>query len=161
MPGRPARPTVRRAARTDREEYIVATVAPDPAQRRGAYGAEAEPGGWVVFAGIMLMIVGSLDALWGLAAILNDQVVTVGGAGVVVWDFTAWGWAHLIWGLLMVGTGLGLFAAMGWARWAGVFFATVSAILQFGVITAFPLWALLIIALDVVIIYQLTVRWRS
>jgi hypothetical protein len=139
----------------------VTSVAPDPTPGREAYGAEAEPSGWVVFAAIMLLIVGSLDMLWGLAAVLNDEVVTVGGAGVVVWDFTAWGWAHLIWGALMIATGLGLFAAMGWARWAGVFFATVSTILQFGVITAFPLWALLMIALDVIIIYQLTVRWQT
>jgi hypothetical protein len=109
----------------------------------------------------MLFLVGTLDFLWGLAAVLNDDVVTVGGAGVVVWDFTAWGWAHMLSGALMVATGMGLFAMRGWARWAGVFFAGLSVLLQFGAITAFPLWAILMIALDVIIIYQLTARWNG
>jgi hypothetical protein len=47
----------------------------------------------------------------------------------------------------------------GWARWFGIFFASLSAILQIGVLTAFPIWALIVVALDVVVIYQLTARW--
>jgi hypothetical protein len=137
----------------------MAAVAPEPA-RRDTY-VDDEPSGWIVFAGVVLLIVGALDALWGLAAVLNSEVVTVGGAGVIVWDFTVWGWVHLVWGVLMMGTAFGLFGMKGWARWAGVFFATVNAILQVGVITAFPLWAILIIALDIVIIYQLTARWQQ
>jgi len=114
-----------------------------------------------VFAGTMLFIVGMFDAIWGLGAVLNDQAVTVGGGhGVLVWDFTVWGWVHIVIGCVMIATSVGLFMMKGWARWLGILFASLSALLQVGVLPAFPLWALIVIALDVVVIYQLTVRWE-
>ena len=64
--------------------------------RQARPGSSAQPlqgqpelGGWTIFASVVLLIVGTLNALWGLAAVLNDDVVTVGGRGVIVWDFTA------------------------------------------------------------------------
>jgi hypothetical protein len=122
--------------------------------------AEPEPSGWIVFAATMLMIAGVFDFFFGLAAVLNAQVVTVGGRGVIVWDFTVWGWVHLLLGVAMIGIALGLFGMRGWARYSAVFIATVNAMFQVTVITAFPLWALLIVALDIIVIYQLTLRWR-
>jgi hypothetical protein len=127
----------------------------------GRYESERQPTGWTVFAGIILFIVGSLDALWGLAAILNDQVVVVGGHGAILADITTWGWVHLILGSIMALTGLGLFAGSGAARWAAVFFVTVNAIAQIVWFPAAPLWAFLMIILDVTIIYQLTARWEA
>jgi hypothetical protein len=120
-----------------------------------------EPSGWVIFAGVMLLMIGSLDALWGLAAILNDEIVVVGGQGAIVADITTWGWVHLILGSLMALTGLGLFAGSIAARWAAVFFVAVNAIAQIVWFPAAPLWAFLIILLDVTIIYQLTARWEA
>jgi hypothetical protein len=64
--------------------------------------ARPEPGGWTIFAAVVLLIVGALNALWGLAAVLNGDVLAVGGRGVIVWNFTAWGWIHLIVGASMV-----------------------------------------------------------
>jgi hypothetical protein len=64
-----------------------------------------QPSGWAVFAGVVLFIVGPLDALFGLAAILNDQVVVVGGHGATIADITTWGWVHLILGSVMALTG--------------------------------------------------------
>jgi len=123
--------------------------------------ARREPSGWIVFAATMLFLGGMFDAIWGLGAVLNDEVVTVGGKGVIVWDITVWGWVNLLIGLLMIGTSVGLFMMKGAARWAGIFFAAASAVLQVGVLTAFPIWALIVIALDVVVIYQLTARWDA
>jgi hypothetical protein len=116
--------------------------------------------GWAVFAGVILVMVGFLDLFYGLAGIVNDDVITTGGQGVIILDTTAWGWAHFIVGNIMVLTGFGLFAGAGWARWTGVFFALLSAIGQVGLITAFPLWSILIVALDVLVIYNLTARWE-
>lgn len=121
--------------------------------------AEAELSGWVVFAAIMLFVVGVFDLCYGLAAVLNDDVVTVGGAGVIVWDFTVWGWVHMVVGAIMMLVSWGLFSRQGWARWTAVFISTVAALLQIGVITAFPLWSLLMITLELIVIYHLTVRW--
>jgi hypothetical protein len=126
-----------------------------PADRR------VDPSGWAVFAGILLFMNGCFGVLFGLAAILNDEVVTVGGrGGVVVWDITAWGWITLVIGAVMLLTGLGLFAGNTAARWMGVFFAMLHALTQFVYISAFPLWSILVISLDVVIIYQLSARWE-
>jgi hypothetical protein len=122
---------------------------------------ERQPTGWTVFAGMVLVIVGFLDALWGLAGILNDQVVVVGGHGAIVADVTTWGWVHLILGSIVALTGMALFTGSPTARWVAVFFVTVSAISQIVYFPLAPLWAFLIIILDVTIIYQLTARWES
>jgi hypothetical protein len=117
--------------------------------------------GWIVFAGVLMLIMGFLDAMWGLAAVINSEVVIVGGRGVVVWDISAWGWGHLILGTLVAVTGLGLLAQQSWARWFGVFFVALDVLVQFGTFTLFPLWSILIIALNIVILYQLTARWET
>ncbi len=124
------------------------------------YEPTAGQSGWVVFAGVIMLVLGFMDAMWGLAAVINNEVVTVGGrGGVVVWDITAWGWAHLILGTIVALTGLGLLAGQGWARWFGVFFVSLNVLVQFGTFGLFPLWSIMIIAIDIVILYQLTARW--
>jgi hypothetical protein len=120
-----------------------------------------QPTGWTVFAGMVLVIVGSLDALWGLAAILNDQVLVVGGHGAIIADVTTWGWVHLFLGSIMALTGMALFTGNSTARWLAVLFVTINAILQIVWFPLAPLWAFLIIILDVTIIYQLTARWDA
>jgi len=122
---------------------------------------ERQPTGWTVFAGMALVVVGSLDALWGLAAILNDQVLVVGGHGAIIFDITTWGWVHLILGSIVALTGMALFTGNSTARLLAVFFVTVSAISQIVWFPLAPLWAFLIILLDVTIIYQLTARWEA
>jgi hypothetical protein len=123
--------------------------------------AERQPTGWTYFAGVLLLIVGSLDALWGLAAVLNDDIVFVGGEGVIVADVTTWGWVHLILGSVVACTGLGLFTGAEWARFTALFFITINAVTQIVWFPAAPLWAFLMILLDVAIIYQLTARWEE
>jgi hypothetical protein len=120
-----------------------------------------QPTGWTVFAGVILFIVGSLDALFGLAAVLNDQVVLVGGQGVVIASITTWGWIHLILGLAMVVTGMGLFTGSPTARAFAVAFVALNAVAQFVWFPAAPLWSFMLILLDVTIIYQLTARWED
>ena len=117
--------------------------------------------GWAAFAGVMLFIVGSLDALWGLGGVLNDDIVVVGGQGAIIADITTWGWVHLILGSIMALTGIGLLMGNAAARWAAIFFVTVNAISQIVWFPAAPLWAFLLIILDVTIIYQLTARWDA
>lgn len=126
-----------------------------------ARGAERQPSGWTVFTGVLLLMIGSLDALWGLAAILNNEIVVVGGQGAIIADLTTWGWIHLILGSIVAATGLGLFAGAQAARVAAVFFVAVNAVAQIVWFPAAPLWAFLMIILDVTIIYQLTARWEE
>ena len=114
---------------------------------------------WIAFAGVMMIILGCLDAIWGLAAILNDEVVVVGGHGALVFDITTWGWVQLILGAVIGFTGLGLITGNEVARVLAIFLLAINAILQVVWFPAAPLWAFLMIILDVVIIYQLTVNW--
>ena len=115
--------------------------------------------GWAAFAGVVMVIVGSLDALWGLGGILNDDIVVVGGQGALVADITLWGWVHMLLGIAVAVTGVGLLTGNSAARWFGVLFVSINAISQIVWFPAAPLWAFLLIILDVVIIYQLTARW--
>ncbi len=119
------------------------------------------PTGWAVFAGMILVILGFLNFFWGLAGILDDENLIVGGNGAIIVDLTAWGWATLIIGAIQVLVAFGLFAAQGWARWAGVFIAALAAIGQIGIVTAFPIWSLIVIVLAVLVIYNLTARWEE
>jgi hypothetical protein len=122
---------------------------------------ERQPTGWTVFAGMVLVVVGSLDALWGLAGVLNDEVLVVGGHGAIVADITTWGWVHLILGSVMAVTGMALFTGSSTARWLAVVFVGVNAIAQIVWFPAAPLWTFLMIMLDVTILYQLTARWDA
>jgi hypothetical protein len=119
------------------------------------------PGGWAFFAGILLFIVGVFNIIWGLTALFNDSALTVGEEALIVWDFTAWGWIHLILGIVLVLTGLGLFGGRGWARWLAIFFVMLNAFGQIAWMSTYPLWSVLIITLDIVIIYHLTARWEA
>jgi hypothetical protein len=120
---------------------------------------EADIGGWATFAAIVLFVSGVFSGLYGLAAVLNDKVITVGGGGVIVWDFTTWGWIHMGLAAVMIATSLALFAGQNWARWTAVVLCILNAILQLTIITAFPIWALVVIALDMTVMYQLTENW--
>jgi hypothetical protein len=80
---------------------------------------------------------------------------------VIISNATTWGWVYLILGLLVALTGVGLLAGSEAARWAGVFFVSLNAIAQIVWFPAAPLWAFLIIILDVMIIYGLTAGWNE
>jgi hypothetical protein len=119
------------------------------------------PTGWVIFAGMIMVIVGFLNFFYGLAAIVNDEVVVVGGDGAIIADLTAWGWVTLILAVILVLTGFGLFAGAEWARAVGVVVVALNAIEQVWIFPAAPLWAFIVILLDVLIIYNLTARWSE
>ena len=126
-----------------------------------AESTRKDDSGWAAFAGVILFVVGSLNALWGLGGILNSDVVVVGGHGAILADITTWGWVHLILGVVIALTGADLLMVKTTARWAAVFFVAVNAILQIVWFPAAPLWAFLMIILDVVILYELTARWQA
>jgi hypothetical protein len=88
-------------------------------------------------------------------------VVVVGGHGALIFDITTWGWFQLLLGGLIGLTGFGLIVGNEAARMLGIFLLAINATLQVVWFTAAPLWAFLIIILDVVIIYQLTVNWSA
>lgn len=114
--------------------------------------------GWVVFASFMLIIAGVFGIIDGLVALIHDEVYLVTKDQVVAFDFTTWGWIHLIVGIIVTTAGVAVMSGQLWARMVGVLAATASAIAQIAFITAFPLWSVLIIGIDVLIIYGLLVH---
>ena len=118
--------------------------------------------GWVIFAGFVLIIVGCINAIQGLVAIFKHTVYVLPSSQLVVTtDYKAWGWTLLIWGIIMALAGLGLFSAAGWARWFAIFVVFINLIGQFAWFPAFPLWSMVVIALDIFILFALTVRWSE
>jgi hypothetical protein len=121
--------------------------------------------GWISFAGIVIIIVGVMDALQGFVAILEDEYVVATQKGLAILDVTAWGWATLIWGAILILAGFGLLGGAGWARWLAIIGVAVNAIQQVAFLAnypqAYPLWNLLIVALNIVVLYALTARWQG
>lgn len=115
--------------------------------------------GWIAFAGIMMVMLGTFHIVQGLVAVFNDTYFVVGKSGLVVHaDYTAWGWTHVVLGAIVVAAGVGVFAGQMWARVVGVLIALLSALVNVAFLAAQPLWSLTMIALDVVVILALTVH---
>jgi hypothetical protein len=127
------------------------------------YGAPVATGwtGWVVFAGVMMAVLGVFQAIEGLVALLNDGYYAVRPGGLVLHvNYTVWGWTHLIIGCVAVLTGFGLLVGNMLARVVAVILAAVSAIVNLAFIPSAPFWATIVIMLDVIIIYAITVYGR-
>lgn len=115
--------------------------------------------GWIAFAGVLMIILGALHAFQGLVAIFKDEYFLVSSSGLAVkLDFTAWGWIALIVGVVVIVAGLCVMAGQLWARIVGVVLASLSLLGNFAILAAYPLWSLIMIALDIVIIMALTVH---
>jgi hypothetical protein len=116
--------------------------------------------GWAIggisFAATMLLLIGVFQALDGLAAILNDSFFVVTKNYAFDLDVTAWGWIHLILGILLIFAGWGIFTGKTWAAIAGITLAVLSAVANFFFIPYYPFWSILVIGLDVWVIWALT-----
>ena len=115
--------------------------------------------GWIAFAGTIMVMLGAFHVIQGVVALVDDKYFLVTRSGLVVTaDFTTWGWVHLITGVVVAVAGVFVFAGQVWARTVGVIVALVSAVLNLGFLAAYPLWSLIMIALDVMVILALTVH---
>ena len=126
---------------------------------QATYGEEQEVTGWVgwiAFAGTMMIIAGTLNLFYGLIAAINDEWVVFGNRGDLYLDLTAWGWLHMVLGAVVLLAGIFLFTGNILARAVGVIVASVSIIANFLWMPAYPIWALIVITLDVLIIWALT-----
>lgn len=112
--------------------------------------------GGITFAACVLVLIGSFQAIIGLAAIFDDQFYVVARNYTFEFDTSAWGWIHLLLGVLLFATGLGLFGRQAWAGATAIVLASISAIVNFFFIPYYPVWAIVVIALDVWVLWSLT-----
>ena len=114
--------------------------------------------GWIGFAGVMMIIGGFLNTFYGLVAVVNDEWVAWTNRAAMYLDLTQWGWVHIIAGLAVVLAGFGVFTGNVLARTIGVLIAALSLVVNFLFIPAYPLWAITVIVIDLLVIWALTVH---
>ena len=132
-------------------------------EQTSGYGSRARehPPGWalgfIVFAAVMMIMTGVFQALAGLIAIFENSFYVATRNYTFEFDVTAWGWIHLILGVIVALAGFALLSGATWARVVGITLAALSATANFLFIPYYPFWSLLIIALDVFVIWALAV----
>ena len=132
---------------------------------RVAYGNRRDPTRWtgfVIFAALMMFVIGCLQMIEGLTALLSDDSFEVPSRGLVVdVGYTAWGWFHLLLGAAIFASGLGVLAGNVAARVVAVVLAVTNAIASLLFLAAAPLWGAILVTVDVLVIYALTVHGRE
>ena len=138
---------------------------PDVDTTRVAYSTAPPPTawtGWVVFAAFMMLLNGFIQMIEGLMALVNDDYYAVTSRGLAVSvDYTTWGWVHLLLGVAVFASGIGVLAGNLAARIVGVILAGLNAIVALLFIEAAPVWGIILITVDILVIYALTVHGRE
>ena len=117
--------------------------------------------GFILFAAIMMLMVGVFQALQGLIAIFENEFYVQTRNYLFQFDATTWGWIHLLVGLVVALAGLAVLGGRSWGRVVGIVLAVLSAIANFLFIPYYPFWSMLIIALDVLVIWALAAHGRE
>ena len=110
--------------------------------------------GWWLFAGIILLISGTLNIIWGIAAIDESHFFAL-NTHYILSNLNTWGLITLGLGLLEILAGFSLFGGGGFGRWFGIFAAGLVAIDSLFNLPAYPFWSLCVFALSVIVLYQL------
>lgn len=117
--------------------------------------------GWATFAAIMLMLGGAWGVIVGIAGIAEDEILVKGPDYIAQFDATTWGWIHLLLGIVLILSGIGIFSGNVLARTVGVVVAAISALINFAWLPWYPVWATIVIAIDIAIIWALTAHGRD
>lgn len=116
--------------------------------------SSAEPSGWVAFAAIMMIVAGFFQMVAGLVAIFKPAYYVTTASHTLVFDYTQWGWLHLLIGLVLALSASSLLAGRLWGRILAITLATLSAVANFGFIWAYPIWSIMIIIIDIMVIFS-------
>lgn len=113
--------------------------------------------GWVLFAAMVMVVIGGWGILTGLFAVLDDDKVVALGGQVLILDVTTWGWIHMLLGAIVLFTGLGLFAGSPAAQVIAMFLVALNAIGQVFTISVYPWWGITMLALNIFVLWALAV----
>lgn len=114
--------------------------------------------GWAYFASMMMMLLGIFQVFAGLAAIFKPTYYVVTENHLLAFNFTTWGWISLILGIIIFAAGLEVLRGAMWARVLGVLLAGLSFIANMGFVNAYPIWSIIMMVVDAMVIYALTVH---
>jgi len=120
----------------------------------GAYSDVDQGGGWLLFAGIMIVMVGVLNVIYGIAAI-DDSKFFVANTQFIFSNLNTWGWVMLVLGALQVIAAFSIWNGGPFGRWFGIAAASLNAIAALLALPAYPFWSLAVFTIDVLIIYGL------
>ena len=114
--------------------------------------------GWGYFASFMMMLLGVFQAMAGLVGIFKDDFFVVTANHLVVFDYKTWGWIMLVMGIIIFMAGLELLRGAMWARVIAVVLASLSLVVNMATVNSYPIWSIVMMVVDVLIIYALTVH---
>jgi hypothetical protein len=118
-----------------------------------------QPSGWAIggtiFAGSMLLLIGAFHIIEGLVAVIDDNFFVVGAHYTYNLDTSGWGWIHIIIGVIVLLVGLAILAGQRWALVVGIILAILSAVANFFFIPYYPVWSIVLIAIDVFVVWAL------
>jgi hypothetical protein len=138
------------------QELRSASGGATPHRARGAGPARPSGAatGWVRFGGILMAVVGGFGVIEGLYALFLPTTFVNSNGAVVALTFTGWGWLHIILGALVLVVGVSLLRSdvPGWARGTAIVLVALNAIVQLSWLPAYPVWSIVMIVLDVMII---------
>jgi len=136
--------------------HAVADTGSQPARAEPRYSEyeETKGYGWVIFAGVLIMIAGTMNIIYGIAAIAESHFY-IGNTHFIISELKTWGWVVMLIGVFEVCVAVGIWAQSAWARWTGVAIAGLNAIAQLIFIPAYPWLSLAIFTLDILVIYGL------
>jgi hypothetical protein len=119
--------------------------------------------GWIGFAGLMLLIIGSIDFFEGLIAVIRKEYYAFTPQGIIIFDTTTWGWLAMIMGVILFLVGLGLTGGASWARWVAIVLLVVNLLGQIGWVgsSQHQIWSLTVVALEIIVLFALTARWSD
>lgn len=117
--------------------------------------------GWTVFASFMMIMIGFFQAIVGLTAIIRDEFYVVVPNALISVDVTSWGWVHLLLSLFVIAAGYAVMDGKVWGRTVGVLLALGGAVVNLAFIPYYPIWSILLVVVNVVVIYALTVHGRD
>ena len=124
-------------------------------------GAQSGWVGMVIFAGIVMILLGAFNVIDGIVALVNHEWFVTAENDLLAFNYTAWGWFWLLFGLVTIFAGFGVLAGQTWARVVGIVVAVLNAVGHMVFVSAHPVWSVMIIALDVLVIYALTAHGRE
>ena len=118
--------------------------------------------GWGVFASVLLLIAGIFDLIFGFAAIIGpNTTIVLAEEGLFAVDVAAWGWWHVLSGAALILISFFLYRGATWARVVAIILVIINAVGQLTLIDVQPWWSLAILAVDIFVIYALTVHGRE